>query len=140
MPQKRHSAELVRVLLAEDNPGDVLLVREALKLQPFQSELTVQPDGERMLGFIDQIEAGQQPCPDIILLDLNLPRRTGEILLERIRQSKPCLKVPIVIVTSSGSPRDREIAERLGANRYFQKPSDYEKFMHLGSVIRELLQ
>jgi CheY-like chemotaxis protein len=101
MTHNSRPAESVRVLLADDNPADVLLVREALMLQPFQSELTVQPDGEQMLAFIDQIEAGQQPCPDVILLDLNLPRRTGEILLQRIRQSPPCLHVPIVIVTSS---------------------------------------
>jgi CheY-like chemotaxis protein len=129
----------VYVLLAEDNPGDVLLVREALQRQPFEAELIVKHDGEQMLVFIESVDTGAVLCPDIVLLDLNLPKRNGEFLLERMHQSPLCSQVPIVIVSSSASPKDRETAARLGASTYFQKPSDYDEFLRLGEVVRQLL-
>lgn len=126
-------------MLAEDNPGDVYLIREALQLQDFEFDLVVQQDGEQMLAFLDRIEAGEAPCPDLVLLDLNLPKRSGETLLERMRESPLYAQVPVIIVTSSASPRDRETASRLGASSYFQKPSDFEEFMRLGAIVRLLL-
>lgn len=129
----------VRVLLAEDNPGDVYLVREALHLEKLHFELLVQSDGEQMSDFIDKIDAGDAPCPDLVLLDLNLPRRSGASLLQRLRQSAPCSGVPIIVVTSSASPQDRDTAARLGATSYFQKPSDFEEFMRLGSLVRQFV-
>jgi chemotaxis family two-component system response regulator Rcp1 len=129
----------ISVLLAEDNPGDVLLVREALQRQPFEAELVVRHDGEQALVYIENVDTGEVPCPDVVLLDLNLPRRNGEFLLERMRRSPLCSQVPIVIVSSSASPKDRETAARLGASTYFQKPADYEEFMRLGAVARQLL-
>jgi chemotaxis family two-component system response regulator Rcp1 len=129
----------ISVLLAEDNPGDVLLVREALQRQPFEAELVVRHDGEQALVYIENVDTGEVPCPDVVLLDLNLPKRNGEFLLERMRRSPLCSQVPIVIVSSSASPKDRETAARLGASTYFQKPSDYDEFMSLGAVVRQLL-
>jgi two-component system, chemotaxis family, response regulator Rcp1 len=129
----------VHVLLAEDNPGDVFLIREALQLQELDFELMVLPDGEEMFALIDRIDAGTVPCPDIVLLDLNLPKQSGETLLERMRESPVCSQVPIIIVTSSASPKDRETASRLGASSYFQKPSDFEEFMRLGSVVKRFV-
>jgi two-component system, chemotaxis family, response regulator Rcp1 len=129
----------VQVLLAEDNPGDVYLVREALLLEKLDFELVVQADGEQMYDFIGDIDAGAAPCPDVVLLDLNLPRRNGASLLQRMRESPLCSRVPVIIITSSASPQDREIATRLGASSYFQKPSDFEEFMRLGALVRQLL-
>jgi chemotaxis family two-component system response regulator Rcp1 len=137
MPEAAHRT--VHVLLAEDNPGDVFLVREALQRQPFEAELVVRHDGEQTLVYIENVDTGEVPCPDVVLLDLNLPRRNGEFLLERMRRSPLCSQVPIVIVSSSASPKDRETAARLGASTYFQKPSDYDEFMRLGAVVRQLL-
>jgi CheY-like chemotaxis protein len=127
---------MLNVLLAEDNPGDVLLIREALKCMGSDFELTVKQDGELMLSHIDSIDKGERSCPDIVLLDLNLPKTSGHLLLERMRRVGLCKRVPIIIVTSSDSARDRELAERLGATGYFRKASDYDEFMRLGAVVK----
>lgn len=129
----------LRIVLAEDNPGDVYLVREALQSHQVSAELIVYEDGEEMLRFLNQVDAGEEPCPDLVLLDLNLPKRSGEVLLKRIRESPLCTPIPVVIVTSSDSPRDRETSTRLGANSYFRKPPDFEEFLKLGSVIKRVI-
>ena len=129
----------LQVLLAEDNPGDVYLVREALQLAELRFELMIYPDGEQMYELIEKIDAGAAPCPDVVLLDLNLPRRGGASLLERIRGIPECAAVPVIIITSSSSPHDRETAKRLGASSYFQKPSNFEEFMRLGPLVRQLV-
>ncbi len=79
-------------------------------------------------------------CPDLVLLDLNLPRATGSRVLTRIRQSPRCAVTPIIIITSSDSPLDRENSASLGATGYFQKPGDLAGFMQLGRVVREALE
>jgi chemotaxis family two-component system response regulator Rcp1 len=132
------SAAPLSVLVAEDNPGDVLLIREALKSERVDHKIVVQADGERMLRYIESIEAGDMPCPDLILLDLNLPKKNGHTLLARLRQSPVCGHIPVVIVTSSDSPNDRRAVAQLGATKYFRKPSDFDEFMRLGALIREL--
>ena len=129
----------MQVVLAEDNPGDVFLVREALDTHGLVVQLTVQQDGEEMLRFIERIDSGDESCPDLVLLDLNLPKRSGETLLKRIRESPLCSKIPVLIVTSSDSPRDRETSARLGASGYFRKPPDFDEFLRLGLVVKQLI-
>ncbi len=136
MPAKR----IPLVLLAEDNPGDVYLVRSALSNAQLDVELTVKQDGEELLAFLEAAEAGEASCPDVVLLDLNLPRYGGALLLEKLRQSRRCAHLPIVVVTSSDSPGDRDLASRFGANAYFTKPTDYDEFMRIGSIVRALLE
>ena len=126
----------MHVLLAEDNPGDVLLIREALKGGGFEFELVVQPDGERMLDYIDLIDSGMEGCPDVVLLDLNLPKRNGDVLLQRMRSSVRCRHVPVIVVTSSDSKKDRDMATRLGASDYFRKVNDIDEFMLLGALVK----
>jgi CheY-like chemotaxis protein len=128
------------VLVAEDNPADVSLIRLALKHHQVDAELTVQTDGEHMLRYIERMEAGEVLCPDLVLLDLNLPRVTGHALLQRLRESPICGQVPILIVSSSDTQRDRYAAIRLGATGYFCKPNDYDKFMQLGQLVTKLLR
>jgi chemotaxis family two-component system response regulator Rcp1 len=129
----------VNVLLAEDNPGDVLMMRAALDKCFPDIEVWVQPDGEQMMQWIDWLDRGAVPRPDVILLDLNLPRVTGEEVLWRLGQSRLCRGVPTVIVTASDSPRDRIATAGLGATRYFRKPTDYNEFMQLGNVVKAVL-
>ncbi len=137
MSRSEHSE--LEVVLVEDNPGDVFLVREALNAHGLITRLIVQEDGEAMLRYIERIESGEHACPDIILLDLNLPRHGGKALLERVRTGKLCARVPVLIVSSSDAPEERQITARLGANGYFRKPADFDEFLQLGALVKQLL-
>jgi len=129
-----------KILLAEDNPGDVFLVRRALAMHHIDSEMTVMGDGETALGFIEGADAGDVTWrPDVMLVDLNLPRAPGTSVLERLQKSPRLSKIPVVVVTSSGAASDRNAARRFGATEYFQKPIDLAGFMELGDVVRKLL-
>jgi DNA-binding response OmpR family regulator len=77
--------------------------------------------------------------PHLVLLDLNLPRRSGDQILQHLRHSDRCKDIPVVVVTSSDSPRDKAEMSRLGATRYFRKPSRLDEFMRLGPLVRELV-
>jgi CheY-like chemotaxis protein len=128
------------ILLAEDNPADVLLVREALEDKSLNCELHVIADGERVIEFIEQIDSDRGvPCPQLVLLDLHLPKRDGEAILKSLRASERCGQTPVVILTSSGSPHDEENATRYAALHYFRKGTSLEQFMMLGDVVNEIL-
>jgi CheY-like chemotaxis protein len=132
--------EMPRILLAEDNPADVYLIREALQEHGVEFSMRVASDGKEVLGIISDT-----PEPDVaerfalIILDLNLPRHDGIEILERLRESTRLSKVPVVVLTSSDSPQDRLVATHLGARRYLRKPSNLEQFLDLGAVFKELL-
>ena len=93
-----------------------------------------------MIRYIDTVDAGEVPRPDIVLLDLNLPRVSGHVILGTLRRSPLCGTVPVVIVSSSDSPHDRKEASRLGATRYFCKPNDYDEFMKLATLVLEVVE
>jgi CheY-like chemotaxis protein len=131
--------ESLHVVLAEDNPADELVIREALAPLFPDAQIKVFRDGEQMMRWIDMLETDYAPLPDVILLDLNLPRFTGEQILERLRSNPKCGTIPVVIVTSSDAPHDRASATRLGATRYFCKSTDYRAFMKLGDLVYEVL-
>jgi CheY-like chemotaxis protein len=134
-------SSLITILLAEDNPGDVFLVRRALEKHGLQAvELVVVEDGQAALRYIESVDTDDSKIsPDLALLDLNLPRATGSRILSRIRQSRRCKGIPIIIVTSSDSPLDRDAASQLGATGYFQKPGDLAGYMNLGRIVRDAL-
>jgi CheY-like chemotaxis protein len=130
----------IRILLAEDNDGDIFLVRRALDRHIGPYELLLAKDGEEALQVLER--AGADPsaaCPDFAILDLNLPRYSGIQILERLRNIPRCATAPVIIFTSSSSHEDKVEAFRLGANRYFQKPTDLAGFMKLGELVREIL-
>ena len=127
------------VLLVEDSPADVYIVRESLKRYLKDFELRVLEDGEKAIHFVDALEADEElPCPSIWLLDLNLPRRSGHEVLERIKRSR-CAHVPVLVVTSSDSPADRAATTRMGAAAYFCKPVDLDEFFTVGELVRRLI-
>jgi len=134
-------ARRLSLLLVEDNPADIYLVKEAIQREGLDCHLEVVGDGERAISIIDALDADASTrCPDLLLLDLNVPRKSGEEVLERVRQSPRCLTIPVVIITSSGSPADQDRARELGAAGYFRKPSDFHEFMKLGRLLRNLCQ
>ena len=133
------AGELYTVLLAEDSALDTLLVREAIAIYKLPIQLQVLEDGDKACVYLQKVESKEAPSPAMALLDLNLPKRDGIEILKRIRQSSICGSIPVVIVTSSDSPRDRAAAERLGANRYFRKPTDYDEYLKLGKILEELI-
>jgi DNA-binding response OmpR family regulator len=129
-----------QIILVEDNPADVFLVRYALEQQDFVFYLRVVSDGEQALGFLGEVERGVTPAPDIWLLDLNLPKYSGDQVIEKLRQSPLGSSAKVVVLTSSDSPKDRERVAQLGVAHYFLKPSDLDKFMKLGDVVRDAME
>ncbi len=128
------------ILLAEDNPADALLVRKALEEHGVNGEILVIADGERAIEFIEALDAHPSgACPDLAIIDLNLPKRSGRDVLERMRRSERCRHVPVVILSSSDAQRDRSDAARFGASQYIPKPSRLEEFLSLGAIFKAAL-
>lgn len=135
------SPTVFQVWLVEDSEADELLMRAALKLEGLHCEFHVSTDGEKAIEFVEQLEKNRDaPRPNVVLLDLNLPRKGGAQVLERIRQQPEIARVPVIIVTSSDSLVDKNQTSRAGATRYFQKPLDLMEFMKLGALVREVLE
>jgi CheY-like chemotaxis protein len=131
----------LQILLAEDNPGDVLLVQEALKSYKIPHDLHVVHDGDEALAFIEHMgEPDGMPCPDVMLLDLNLPKVDGSEVLGRFRQHPQCAETPVIVITSSDAHRDRKRMAQFGIARYFRKPSDLNAFLKLGAVVVEVIE
>ncbi|MCM5681716.1 response regulator [Schlegelella sp. S2-27] len=128
----------IEILMVEDNPGDVRLTREAFKEGKVRNELHVAEDGVAALDFLYRRAPYQQaPRPDLILLDLNLPKKDGREVLETIK-SDPSLKtIPVVILTTSQAEEDVIRAYHLNANCYVTKPVDFEQFMRIVQTIEE---
>jgi CheY-like chemotaxis protein len=129
----------IRIFIAEDNPADVYLLEEAFREHGLSVELHVWHDGEEALDYFDKLDDSiDLPCPDVALIDLNLPKVGGESLIERLRKSPKCAHSQIIVLTSSDSPDEKSRALALGANAYLQKPSALDEFLKIGGVVREL--
>jgi len=128
------------ILLAEDNPGDVLLFREALTSCELAFNLVVAPDGQKAITLLGDSASGVPDWrPHLIVLDVNLPKYNGDAVLRHVRR-QPWLKdIPVVMLTSSPSPADRTAAMELGANLYIQKSSDLDELLKIGVVIKSVL-
>jgi two-component system, chemotaxis family, response regulator Rcp1 len=116
----------VEILLVEDNPGDIRLTQEALKEGKVLNNFWVVNDGEEALEFLHRAD---RPRPDIILLDLNLPRMDGRELLGRIKADPELKRIPVVILTTSQAEQDILRSYDLHANCYITKPVDLDQFM-----------
>jgi CheY-like chemotaxis protein len=128
----------IRILLVEDSRADIVMVREALKAHKITHELHVAVNGEEALAFIARMgKPGEPPYPDILLLDLNLPRADGLDVLREFRRRPACATTPVIVMSSSNAPRDREAAGALDVTCYFTKPMSYEAFIQLGQLIKE---
>ena len=125
-----------RILVVEDNPADVYLIRSALAEHGIDAQVEVLSDGERARTFARDLQEGTEAWPDLVLLDINLPKIDGLELLQRL-SSAPC---PIIVMSSSQSPADRQQAIDNGAACYFWKPTDLDGFLHLGEIVGDLLR
>jgi DNA-binding response OmpR family regulator len=134
-----NSSQEAWVLLVEDNPGDALLVEEALTEHRVTGKVVVLGDGEKAIQFVEELEAKTGPYPGLVILDLNLPKRTGTDVLRRVRESALWNHVPVVMLTSSNAPRDRQETARLGANLYILKPGNLDEFLEIGAVLKSFL-
>jgi CheY-like chemotaxis protein len=118
----------IDILLVEDNPGDARLTREALAHSKVRNHLHHVRDGEEALAFLRREGAfASMPTPDLVLLDLNLPRRDGREVLEDIKQDPSLKHIPVVILTSSQADEDILRSYRLHANCFITKPVDLEQ-------------
>lgn len=127
-----------KVLLVEDNEGDVRLTREALKEGNLAVELSVARDGVEALDFLRRRGAFSNAVqPDLILLDLNLPRKDGREVLREIKQDPTLLRIPVTVLTTSDAEEDIVRMYDLRVNCYITKPVDMEQFVKIVRLIEE---
>jgi two-component system, chemotaxis family, response regulator Rcp1 len=126
-----------RILLVEDSPGDVRLVREALKETSITVQLAVARDGVEAMNYLREAEMGVAPSPDLILLDLNLPRKNGREVLVEVKGSTEWRQIPVLVMTSSRSDDDIQQAYTLNANSYIAKPDDLQGYIDVVRTIEE---
>lgn len=135
------NSEKPRVLLVEDNRADANLIEEAMAEAKLDCDISIVRNGAQAIEFIERLDLGMSMAmPDLVLLDLNLPKVSGEVVLERVRASPKCGSAKVFIISSSDAPSDRERVMKLGASDYFRKPSNLEAFMELGPKIRAMLE
>ncbi len=122
----------IDILLVEDNPGDADLAREALENSKLKNRLHVVGDGEKAMAFLHHLgEYKDAPHPDLILLDLNLPKKDGREVLAEIKTDKYLKRIPVVILTTSQAEEDIIKSYNLHANCYITKPIDLNQFLHV---------
>jgi CheY-like chemotaxis protein len=120
----------IEVLLVEDDPGDVLMTQEAFKDYKIANNLTVVTNGEDAISYLRrQGEFADVPRPDLVLLDLNLPRRDGREVLREVKGDPELRAIPIVVLTTSDAEDDVLASYNLHANAYVRKPVDFEQFV-----------
>ena len=120
------------ILLAEDNPGDVVLTKKALKQGKLANNLHVVADGVKAMRYLRQeAEYADAPRPDLILLDLNMPRKDGKEVLADIDEEDELSRIPVVVLTSSESEADIARSYELSANAYLTKPVDFDGFVEI---------
>ena len=126
----------IEVLLIEDDPGDILITREAFEHHKIHNTLRVARDGQEGLDYLYQRGSYERATrPDLILLDLNLPKYDGHQLLEKIKSDPDLCLIPVVVLTTSAAEEDILRSYRLHANAYVTKPVGFEQFMN---VIRQI--
>lgn len=136
-----NDSEPVRVVVIEDNVPDVMLLGESLTAQDIDYQLTHYKDGVEALAELCSPPTGSTgPKPDVIVLDLNMPRMGGLEVLATLKQNRALASIPIAILTSSLSPEEQDQAQKLGASRFLRKPIDlYEYLRDVGGMLRELV-
>jgi CheY-like chemotaxis protein len=126
----------IEVLLVEDDPGDVLLIKEAFDFNKVHNNLNVVNDGEQALAYLRREgEYAKALRPDLVLLDLNLPRKDGREVLAEVKADERLRAIPIVVLTTSEAEEDVLKSYQLHANAYVTKPVDFERFV---AIVRQI--
>ncbi len=132
------SGQMIDILLVEDNPGDVRLTQEAFKDGMLHNNLHVAMDGEQAMDFLHRRgKFAEVPRPDLILLDLNLPRMNGREVLAAIKQDADLKRIPVVVLTTSQDEADITESYRQFASSYIVKPVSMEKFLKVVSSFKQ---
>ena len=127
---------MIEILLIDDDPGDVLITREAFAENKVRNHLSVVSDGETAMEFLRrERQFADAPRPDLILLDLNLPRKAGHEVLSEIKSDADLQRIPVVILTTSDAEEDILRSYDLHANAYVTKPVDFDCFL---GVVRQI--
>jgi two-component system, chemotaxis family, response regulator Rcp1 len=129
--------KLLKILLVEDSPSDVRLTREALKDSPVPVQITVARDGVEAMDYLQQAKLGFVDRPDLVLLDLNLPRKNGREVLAEVKSSPALKQIPVVVLTSSKSEEDISEAYSLNANCYITKPADLSEYVNVLKAVED---
>ncbi len=128
----------IQILLVEDNPMDVLMIRECLKKWGIKNYLHVVQDGEQALDFLHGRGSFEgSPRPDLVLLDLNLPKTSGDEVLSQIKQHPDLASITVVVVTTFDAVADRQVWNDLGAELCITKPLDFEEYYRAIDYIEE---
>jgi chemotaxis family two-component system response regulator Rcp1 len=126
------------ILLVEDNPGDVRLTVEAFKEAKVHNSLYVARDGDEAMAFLrGEGEFADAPRPDVVLLDLNLPRKDGREVLAEMKANEALRRIPVVILTTSEAEQDILVTYNLHANCYITKPVDLDQFIRVVRAIED---
>ena len=129
----------MQILLAEDNPADVRLLQEAFKESHLESSLSVVPDGVEALAFLrHEGRYAAAPRPDLLVLDLNMPKKDGREVLAEMKSDSQLWAIPVMILSSSSLLEDQQRTLALGAVRYIVKPREFSEFLRLVRVIEDL--
>lgn len=137
MPHSRLRSQPIEVLLVEDNPGDVRLLKEAFKDSRFSGRLHVVHDGEEAMAFLHRQGPFEDcPRPSMILLDLNLPRKGGHEVLGEIKASRELRQIPVFILSTSTGWDDINNAYDLHANCYIPKPVDLDRLVEMSQRLQ----
>jgi len=126
----------VHILLVEDNEGDILLIKEAFEDAKMHVDLSVVKDGKEAMNFVDkQDRYVDADIPDLILLDINLPKKNGHEVLQYIKESEKLKHIPVIMLTTSSSERDINLSYNHYANCYIAKPIDVNDFLTIVATI-----
>lgn len=137
MPQQVHTRP-IEILLVDDNPADVRLAKEAMKDAKVWNRICEAYDGDQAMAFLNkQGDYREAPTPDLVILDLNMPRKDGREVLAEMRADKRFTHIPVVILTTSAAEEDVMKSYGLHANCYVVKPFDLDSFIDVVKAIEE---
>lgn len=128
----------VHILLVEDNEGDIFLTREALEESEYKTKVSIARDGQEALDFVFKVNGFEdQTTPDLIILDVNLPKKSGHEVLFEIKRHATYKQIPVIVLTTSSSKRDIELSYEYYANCYITKPVEVSDFLRVIAALQQ---